>query len=255
MKGPVTKNPWVSPISTPLSTGATPVLYAGRFDKKLATIGAEVTGVSIMPMKGSPLIGLTTWFFASALATTTPLTPALSCFCFDTVLDTAILGLVLGDKAKPFPWPKPRTQLADRTVILQVNVSVCSSKCVGMLLRMRLLLTSLSLSLSLSLSFFSKAPRHSSLFSDDNGALFFFFFFLSFFSFIFVFLSSYWSSSSSYLLMRSLANRFHSISFMRKCVIDCKCTVYYRIFRQCRKRRLESLQVPQKREKKKKNTM
>merc|ERR1712144_107343 len=154
MKGPVTKKPWVSPISTPLSTGATPVLYAGRFDKKLATIGAEVTGVSIMPMKGSPLIGLTTWFFASALATTTPLTPALSCFCFDTVLDTAILGLVLGDKAKPFPWPKPRTQLADRTVILQVNVSVCSSKCVGMLLRMRLLLTSLSLSLSLSLSFF-----------------------------------------------------------------------------------------------------
>ena len=130
---------------------------------------------------------------------------------------------------------------------VQASVLGCSFGCVFCL--------RLSLSLSLSLSFFSKAPRHSSLFSDDNGALFFFFFFLSFFSFIFVFLSSYWSSSSSYLLMRSLANRFHCISFIIKCFLHCKCTVYYRIFRQCRKRRLESLQVPQKREKKKKNTM
>jgi hypothetical protein len=61
MKGPATKNPWASPTSTPLNKGATPVLYAGRFDKKFETIGAEVTGVSSIPMNGSPLIGLITW--------------------------------------------------------------------------------------------------------------------------------------------------------------------------------------------------
>lgn len=58
MNGPVKKKPWASPTSTPRKSGATPVRYAGRFDRKLATSGEEVTGVSSMPMNGSPLIGL-----------------------------------------------------------------------------------------------------------------------------------------------------------------------------------------------------
>jgi hypothetical protein len=33
------------------------VRYAGRFDKKVATAGEEVTGVSSMPTNGSPLRG------------------------------------------------------------------------------------------------------------------------------------------------------------------------------------------------------
>jgi hypothetical protein len=37
------------------------VRYAGRLERKLATMGAEVTGVSSIPMKGSPLRGLMTW--------------------------------------------------------------------------------------------------------------------------------------------------------------------------------------------------
>ena len=97
MKGPATKKPCVRPISTPRSSGETPVRYAGRLDRKLATWaqgraagcvsagaggglriflvslapaawartrGDEVTGVSNMPMKGSPLIALTTSFCA-----------------------------------------------------------------------------------------------------------------------------------------------------------------------------------------------
>ena len=36
------------------------VLYAGRLDRKLATMGAEVTGVSSIAMYGSPLMGLMT---------------------------------------------------------------------------------------------------------------------------------------------------------------------------------------------------
>ena len=54
---PVTKRPCTRPISTPLNSGDTPVRYAGKLLKKLATTGAEVTGVSSMPMNGSPLIG------------------------------------------------------------------------------------------------------------------------------------------------------------------------------------------------------
>ena len=44
----------------PRKRGETPVRYAGRFDKKEATNGAEVTGVSSMPMNGSPFKGCTT---------------------------------------------------------------------------------------------------------------------------------------------------------------------------------------------------
>ena len=91
IKGPVKKNPWVRPISTPLSVGETPVRYAGRLLKKFATIGAEVTGVSIIPMKGSPLIGLTTWFFGSAALTRTR--------------ERASLGALLANKHPAF---KPR---------------------------------------------------------------------------------------------------------------------------------------------------
>ena len=40
------KKPCARPISTPRSSGDTPVRYAGRFDRYPATIGAEVTGVS-----------------------------------------------------------------------------------------------------------------------------------------------------------------------------------------------------------------
>jgi len=67
MKGPATKKPCARPTSTPLNKGDTPVLYAGRFDKKFDTIGADVTGVSSIPIKGSPLIGFMTWAL-SALA-------------------------------------------------------------------------------------------------------------------------------------------------------------------------------------------
>ena len=69
MKGPATKKPCARPTSTPLSSGDTPVLYAGRFDKKLETIGADVTGVYSIPMKGTPLMGFMTWAL-SALART-----------------------------------------------------------------------------------------------------------------------------------------------------------------------------------------
>ena len=48
MKGPATKKPCARPTSTPLNNGDTPVLYAGRFDKKLDTIGADVTGAENM---------------------------------------------------------------------------------------------------------------------------------------------------------------------------------------------------------------
>lgn len=54
------RTPWARPTSTPRSNGDTPVLYAGRLDRKPATRGEEVTGVSSMPMKGSPLMGWTT---------------------------------------------------------------------------------------------------------------------------------------------------------------------------------------------------
>jgi len=67
MKGPATKKPCARPTSTPLNNGDTPVLYAGRFDKKLDTIGADVIGVSSIPMNGSPLMGFITWAL-SALA-------------------------------------------------------------------------------------------------------------------------------------------------------------------------------------------
>ena len=59
INGPVKKKPCASPTSTPRKRGATPVRYAGRFERKLATSGEEVTGVSSIPIKGSPLIGLT----------------------------------------------------------------------------------------------------------------------------------------------------------------------------------------------------
>ena len=61
MKGPVRKKPCARPTSTPRVSGETPVRYAGRLERKLATMGAEVTGVSSIPMKGSPLRGLMTW--------------------------------------------------------------------------------------------------------------------------------------------------------------------------------------------------
>lgn len=54
------RSPWARPTSTPRSSGETPVLYAGRLDRNPATRGEDVTGVSSMPMKGSPLIGWTT---------------------------------------------------------------------------------------------------------------------------------------------------------------------------------------------------
>ena len=44
--------------------------YAGRLDRKFATMGAEVTGVSSMPMKGSPLMGLITCACSSDAART-----------------------------------------------------------------------------------------------------------------------------------------------------------------------------------------
>lgn len=54
---PVNNSPCTRPTSTPLSKGDTPVRYAGKLLRKLATMGAEVTGVSSMPMNGSPLMG------------------------------------------------------------------------------------------------------------------------------------------------------------------------------------------------------
>ena len=70
MKGPVRKKPCARPTSTPRVSGETPVRYAGRLERKLATTGADVTGVSSMPMNGSPLMGLITCAFSAAARTT-----------------------------------------------------------------------------------------------------------------------------------------------------------------------------------------
>ena len=60
MKGPVKRSPWAKPTSFPLSRGETAVLYAGSLDRNPDTSGEDVTGVSSIPMNGSPLIGCTT---------------------------------------------------------------------------------------------------------------------------------------------------------------------------------------------------
>ena len=54
------RKPWARPISVPRSSGETWVRYAGRLDRKPATSGDDVTGVSNMPMNGSPFTGSTT---------------------------------------------------------------------------------------------------------------------------------------------------------------------------------------------------
>lgn len=57
--GPEIKNPCAKPISTPLVTGETAVLYAGRLERNHVTASSDVIGVSSIPMKGSPLMGYT----------------------------------------------------------------------------------------------------------------------------------------------------------------------------------------------------
>jgi len=87
---PVRIRPCTRPTSTPLNKGETPVLYAGRLLKKFATMGAEVTGVSSIPMKGSPLIGCTTWAFSPSEARTLN-----DCLLLTEVLTTGAKAAVL----------------------------------------------------------------------------------------------------------------------------------------------------------------
>lgn len=55
--GPTRRKPWARPTSIPLRSGLTAVRYAGRLERYHAINGLDVTGVSRLPMKGSPLIG------------------------------------------------------------------------------------------------------------------------------------------------------------------------------------------------------
>lgn len=94
---PVNKSPCTRPTSTPLSRGDTPVRYAGKLLKKLATMGAEVTGVSSMPMNGSPLIGWTTCAFSPPLPSALTLNACL--FLMEDLTagaKAAVLGARLG---------------------------------------------------------------------------------------------------------------------------------------------------------------